>query len=135
MPRPPCGAAPGPTPASLSWGDSGTGGSNAKVSISNFSISQYSDSKVTSVRAKLLVLASSIAMLGWGTVLPYQYAYAANTRGWGALAAALASTLFSVGALVAAPFAGRLSDRFNPVAVAVLAKVLAAVGVGGLIWA
>ena len=62
------------------------------------------------MRAKLLVLASSIAMLGWGTVLPYQYAYAANTRGWGALVAALASTLFSVGALVAAPFAGRLSD-------------------------
>ena len=27
-------------------------------------------------------------MLGWGTVLPYQYAYAANTRGWGSLAAA-----------------------------------------------
>src|SRR6476659_4907780 len=74
-------------------------------------------------------------MLGWGTVLPYQYAYAANTRGWGALTAALASTLFSVGALVAAPFAGRLSDRFNPVTVAVAAKLLAAVGVGGLIWA
>jgi MFS family permease len=87
------------------------------------------------VRAKLLVLASAVSMLGWGTVLPYQYAYAANTRGWGALAAALASTLFSVGALVAAPFAGRLSDRFNPVTVAVLAKVLAAIGVGGLVWA
>ena len=87
------------------------------------------------VRTKLLILASSIGMLGWGTVLPYQYAYAANTRGWGALTAALASTLFSVGALVAAPFAGRLSDRFNPVTVAVLAKLLAAVGVGGLVWA
>ncbi|MCU1538928.1 MAG: major facilitator superfamily 1 [Humibacillus sp.] len=87
------------------------------------------------MRTKLLILASSIGMLGWGTVLPYQYAYAANTRGWGALAAALASTLFSVGALVAAPFAGRLSDRFNPVTVAVAAKLLAAVGVGGLVWA
>ncbi|KRF38723.1 MFS transporter [Terrabacter sp. Soil810] len=87
------------------------------------------------MRTKLLILASSIGMLGWGTVLPYQYAYAANTRGWGALAAALASTLFSVGALVAAPFAGRLSDRFNPVTVAVVAKLLAAVGVGSLVWA
>jgi hypothetical protein len=87
------------------------------------------------VRAKLLVLASSIAMLGWGTVLPYQYAYAANTRGWGAFAAALASTLFSVGALVAAPFAGRLSDRYNPVTVTVLAKLVAAAGVGSLVWA
>ncbi len=87
------------------------------------------------MRTKLLIVASSIGMLGWGTVLPYQYAYAANTRGWGALAAALASTLFSVGALVAAPFAGRLSDRFNPVTVAVLAKLLAAIGVGSLVWA
>ncbi len=87
------------------------------------------------MRTKLLIIASSIGMLGWGTVLPYQYAYAANTRDWGALVAALASTLFSVGALVAAPFAGRLSDRFNPVTVAVLAKLLAAVGVGGLVWA
>src|SRR6478735_1999026 len=87
------------------------------------------------MRTRLLVLASSVGMLGWGTVLPYQYAYAANTRGWGPLAAALASTLFSVGALVAAPFAGRLSDRFDPVVVAVLAKLLAAVGVGSLVWA
>ncbi len=85
------------------------------------------------MRAKLLILASSIGMLGWGAVLPYQYAYAADTRGWGALAAAAASSLFSVGALVAAPFAGRLSDRFNPVAVAVLAQVLAAAGVGALV--
>ncbi len=87
------------------------------------------------MRTKLLIVASSIGMLGWGTVLPYQYAYAANTRDWGALVAALASTLFSVGALVAAPFAGRLSDRFDPVKVAVLAKLLAAVGVGSLVWA
>ncbi|HSU74141.1 MAG TPA: MFS transporter [Terrabacter sp.] len=87
------------------------------------------------MRTKLLILASSIGMLGWGTVLPYQYAYAADTRGWGAFAAALASSLFSVGALVAAPFAGRLSDRFNPVTVAVLAKLLAAAGVASLVWA
>ena len=87
------------------------------------------------MRTKLLILASSIGMLGWGTVLPYQYAYAATTRGWGPLAAALASTLFSVGALVAAPFAGRLSDRFNPVRVVVGAKVIATLGVGSLVFA
>jgi MFS family permease len=87
------------------------------------------------VRTKILILASAIGMLGWGTVLPYQYAYAANTRGWGALAAALASTLFSVGALVAAPIGGRLADRFDPVVVAVTAKLVAAVGVGGLVLA
>lgn len=87
------------------------------------------------MRAKLLVLASSIGMLGWGAVLPYQYAYAAETRGWGALVAAAASSLFSVGALVAAPFAGRLSDRYNPVVLAVLAQLLGALGVGALVWA
>ena len=87
------------------------------------------------MRAKLLILASSIGMLGWGAVLPYQYAYAAETRAWGALAAAAASSLFSVGALIAAPFAGRLSDRFNPVIVAVLAQLLAALGVGALVFA
>lgn len=87
------------------------------------------------MRAKLLVLACSIGLLGWGAVLPYQYAYVANTRGWGVLAAALAGTMFSVGALVAAPFAGHFSDRFNPVTVAVLAQLLAAVGAGALAWA
>lgn len=85
------------------------------------------------MRAKLLILASSIGMLGWGAVLPYQYAYAADTRGWGALAAAAAASLFSVGALVAAPVAGRLSDRFDPVLVAVLAQLLGAAGVGSLV--
>ena len=87
------------------------------------------------MRARLLILASSLAMLGWGTVLPYQYAYAAQTRGWGSLVAASASTLFSLGALLAAPIGGRLADRHSPVRVAVTAKVIAAAGVGSLIWA
>ena len=87
------------------------------------------------MRARLLILASAVAMLGWGTVLPYQYAYAANTRGWGALLAAAASSLFSVGALLAAPVGGRLADRVSPVLVAVGAKVIAAAGAASLIWA
>ena len=87
------------------------------------------------MRARLLILASAIAMLGWGTVLPYQYAYAANTRGWGSLAAAAASSLFSVGALLAAPVGGRLADRMSPVAVAVGAKAIAALGVASLVVA
>ena len=87
------------------------------------------------MRARLLILASAVAMLGWGTVLPYQYAYAANTRGWGSLAAAAASSLFSVGALLAAPVGGRLADRISPVAVAVGAKLVAAVGAAGLVVA
>lgn len=87
------------------------------------------------MRSRLLILASAVAMLGWGTVLPYQYAYAANTRGWGSLAAAAASSLFSVGALLAAPVGGRLADRISPVVVAVVAKAVAALGAASLILA
>ncbi|SDS35852.1 MFS transporter [Microlunatus soli] len=78
-------------------------------------------------RANLLILASAVAMLGWGTVLPYQYAYAADTRGWGGMAGAAAATMFSVGALLAAPLGGRLADRHNPAAVAMITRLLAAV--------
>jgi MFS family permease len=86
-------------------------------------------------RARLLVLASTVSMLGWGAILPYQYAYAANTRHWGGLVAAAASSLFSVGALLAAPLGGRLADRFNPAAVVVVAQIVAAVACGFLILA
>jgi MFS family permease len=86
-------------------------------------------------RARLLVLASTVSMLGWGAILPYQYAYAANTRHWGGLVAAAASSLFSIGALVAAPIGGRLADRFNPAGVVVLAQVVAAVAASFLIVA
>lgn len=87
------------------------------------------------MRARLLILASAIGSLGWGAVLPYQYAYAADTRGWGALIAAGASSLFSIGALVAAPLAGRLADRFDPVKVAVVAQLIGAAGVASLVFA
>ena len=86
-------------------------------------------------RARLLVLASTVSMLGWGAVLPYQYAYAANTRGWGGLVAAAAASLFSVGALAAAPVGGWLTDRFEPARVAVVAKVVSAGAVAFLIVA
>jgi MFS family permease len=85
------------------------------------------------MRARLLVLASSIGSLGWGAVLPYQFAYASETRGWGVIAAAAAASLFSVGALVAAPLAGRLADRINPVIVAVVAQLVGATAVGLLV--
>jgi MFS family permease len=86
-------------------------------------------------RARLLVLASTVSMLGWGAILPYQYAYAANTRNWGGLVAAAASSLFSIGALGAAPIGGWLADRFDPARVAVVAKVVAAVASAFLIVA
>ncbi len=86
------------------------------------------------MRAKLLVLASSIGSLGWGAVLPYQFAYAAETRGWGLFLAAAAASLFSLGALVAAPVAGRLADRFDPVLVAVVSQLIGAAAVGLLVF-
>ncbi len=86
-------------------------------------------------RARLLVLASAVSMLGWGAILPYQYAYAANTRHWGGLVAAAASSLFSIGALVAAPLGGRLADRFNPARVVVVAQIIAALASAFLIVA
>ncbi len=85
--------------------------------------------------AGLVVLAGAVGMLGWGTVLPYQYAYAASSRGWGTIAAAAASSLFSVGALLAAPLGGRLADRVSPVRVAVVAKLVAALASVGLLLA
>ena len=86
-------------------------------------------------RARLLVLASTVSMLGWGAILPYQYAYAANTRDWGGIVAAAASSLFSIGALVAAPAGGRLADRFNPAGVVVVAQIIAAMASAFLIVA
>jgi MFS family permease len=86
-------------------------------------------------RARLLVLASTVSMLGWGAILPYQYAYAANTRHWGGLVAAAASSLFSIGALVAAPVGGRLADRYNPARVVVVAQIVAAMASASLIIA
>ena len=86
-------------------------------------------------RANLVVLAGAVGMLGWGTVLPYQYAYAASSRGWGTIAAAAASSLFSVGALLAAPLGGRLADRLSPVRVAVVAKIVAATATAAMLIA
>ncbi len=86
-------------------------------------------------RGRALIGASAVSMLGWGTVLPYQYAYAADTRGWGGLAAAIGSSMFSVGALLAAPLAGRLVDRYSPTMVAVVARIVAALAVLSLVVA
>jgi MFS family permease len=82
--------------------------------------------------SRWVVGASAVAMLGWGTVLPYQYAYAATTRGWGGAVAAVAASLFSVAALFAGPVGGRLADRWDPAHVAVVAKIVAALAAGSL---
>lgn len=86
-------------------------------------------------RGRWLIAAAAVSTVGWGTILPYQYAYAAHSRGWGAVVAAAGASLFSVGALVSAPLAGRLADRFSPVRIAVLARLGAALAAFALITA
>lgn len=85
--------------------------------------------------SRWVIGASAVAMLGWGTVLPYQYAYASATRGWGGAVAAVAASLFSVAALVAGPIGGRLADRWEPGLVSVLTRIAAAVAAGALVLA
>ncbi|HEY0239956.1 MAG TPA: MFS transporter, partial [Friedmanniella sp.] len=85
--------------------------------------------------SRWVVGASAVGMLGWGTVLPYQYAYASTTRGWGGGVAALAASLFSVAALVAGPIGGRLADRWAPGTVGVVARLAAALAAGALVFA
>lgn len=86
-------------------------------------------------RGRWLIAAAAVSTIGWGTILPYQYAYAAQSRGWGAFVAAAAASLFSVGALIAAPLAGRLADRFSPVRIAIVARLGAALAAIALIGA
>lgn len=85
--------------------------------------------------ALFLIVAAALGHFGWGTILPYQYVYASETRGWGSIVGALASSLFSVGALVAAPVAGRLTDRRRPASILISAQTVAACGTIGMLVA
>ena len=78
-------------------------------------------------RARLITAASFAGNLGWGAILPYQYAYVVDARHWGATAGVLTGTLFCIGAVVTAPFAGRLADRYSAARLAVVFALLAAV--------
>lgn len=77
-------------------------------------------------RARLITAAAFTGNLGWGAILPYQYAYVVNARHWGSTAGALTGTLFCIGAVAAAPFAGRLADRYPVARLAVLFELIAA---------
>jgi MFS family permease len=86
-------------------------------------------------RLVVLIGGSSLALVGYGAVLPYLYSDVANARGLGGGTAAAMFTLFAVGSLVAAPLAGRWADGRNPVAVAAWSRVgvglaLALLGLG-----
>src|SRR4051812_18443126 len=78
-------------------------------------------------RARLITAAAFAGNLGWGAILPYQYAYVVNARHWGSTTGVLTGTLFCLGAVLTAPFAGRLADRYSAARLAVGFELLAAV--------
>jgi MFS family permease len=78
-------------------------------------------------RLAVLIGGSSLAMAGYGAVLPYLYADVADARGLGGTTAAGMYTVFALGSLIATPLAGRLADRSDPARVATLARIAAAV--------
>jgi MFS family permease len=92
---------------------------------------------VRSVHGRTAVLLSggALATAGWGAVFPFLFADVADARGLGAGVAAGTFIAFAIGSVLAAPLAGALADRTNPVAVAVLARLGLAVGTGLLGWA
>ncbi len=78
-------------------------------------------------RARLITAAAFAGNLGWGAILPYQYAYVVDARHWGPTTGVLTGTLFCIGAVIAAPLAGRLADRYSAGRLAVGFELLAAV--------
>ncbi len=78
-------------------------------------------------RARLITAAAFAGNLGWGAILPYQYAYVVTARHWGPTTGVLTGTLFCLGAVIAAPLAGRLADRYSAARLAVVFELIAAV--------
>jgi MFS family permease len=83
-------------------------------------------------RTRLITAASFAESLGWGTILPFQFAYVVDARHWGVTAAILTGTAFCLGAVVAAPVAGRLADHYPAGRLAVLFSLVAAAASLGL---
>ncbi|HTZ42887.1 MAG TPA: MFS transporter [Jatrophihabitans sp.] len=84
-------------------------------------------------RTIVLLSGGALSTAGWGAVFPFLFADIADARGLGAAAAAGTFTAFALGSIVAAPLAGWLADRANPVTVAVLARLALAVSIGLLV--
>lgn len=82
--------------------------------------------------ARLITLASFFGNLGWGAILPFQYAYVVNGRNWGPTTGVLTGTLFCIGAVVAAPLAGRLADQLSAARLAVTFSLVAALACLGM---
>jgi MFS family permease len=82
----------------------------------------------------LLIIGISLGSVGWGAVLPFLYADVAEARGLGAGAAAATFVAFALGALLAAPVAGRLADRARPVLVATASRLAMVVAIAALAY-
>lgn len=83
-------------------------------------------------RTRAITASSFAGNLGWGTVLPFQYAYVVDARGWGAATGVLTGTVFCIGSVVAAPAAGLLADRCSAWSLAVAFSLVAALASVGL---
>src|SRR5215475_8215241 len=70
--------------------------------------------------------------LGWGAVLPFELIYLHDGRGFGLGAAGLVVGTLTGVAVVSAPWAGPLIDRFGPRVVAVGSGAALAAGYAGL---
>src|SRR3954447_20770474 len=73
--------------------------------------------------------------LGWGAVLPFEVIYLHDSRGFSLGAAGLIVGALTGMAVVAAPVAGPLIDRFGARVVAALAGLALATGYVGLAFA
>ncbi|MEO6702466.1 MAG: MFS transporter [Jatrophihabitantaceae bacterium] len=81
-------------------------------------------------RTLVLLSGGALATAGWGAVFPFLYADIADARHLGAGVAAVTFTAFALGSVLAAPVAGSLADRVNPVRVAVAARLSLALFTG-----
>ncbi len=86
-------------------------------------------------RLAVLLVGASFGAIGWGAVLPFLYADIADARGLGASMAALTFSVFALGSLVAAPWAGRLADQRRPVTVATIARLAMVLAIVTLMYA
>ncbi|WP_375489973.1 MFS transporter [uncultured Jatrophihabitans sp.] len=83
----------------------------------------------------VLIAGASLGAVGWGAVLPFLYADIADARHLGASTAAVTFSAFALGALLAAPTAGRLADTRRPVVVATVARLAMVATIVALMYA
>jgi len=84
-------------------------------------------------RTIVLLSGGALSTAGWGAVFPFLYADITTARGLSAAVAAGTFTAFAIGSIAAAPAAGWLADRMNPVTVAVAARLAMAGSIGLLV--